>query len=56
MSKWIACGSFQNPKKARSYARFSSKDSHATKEQAEQEAQKWRNENRYAFIWIEETK
>jgi hypothetical protein len=56
MSKWIACGSFENPKKARSYARFSSKEDYATREQAEREAQQWQNEKRYAFVWIEEVR
>lgn len=53
MSKWIACGAFENPKRAKSYARFSSKLDYATQEEAEEEAQRWRNENRYAFVWVE---
>lgn len=53
MSKWITCGSFDNPKTAKSYARFSSKLDYTTQEEAENEAQLWRNENRYAFVWVE---
>lgn len=53
MSKWIACGTFENPQKAKSYARFSSKLDYATQEEAEAEAQRWRDEQRYAFIWVE---
>ena len=53
MSKWIACGSATNPKTSREYLRFSSKLDYATQEEAEAEAQQWRNENRYTFIWVE---
>lgn len=53
MSKWIACGSFSNPKKAREYARFSSKDLHDTEELAQLEMQAWQKENRYPFLWVE---
>ena len=53
MSKWIACGAFENPQRAKNYARFSSKLDYTTQEEAEAEAQQWRNENRYAFIWVE---
>ena len=53
MNKWIACGSFDNPKRAKSYARFSSKVDYLTQEEAEAEAQQWRTENRYKFIWVE---
>ena len=53
MAKWITCGAFQNPKTAREYARFSSKEDYATEEQAQQLAQQWKEEKRYAFIWVE---
>jgi hypothetical protein len=53
VSKWVACGSFENPKKARQFAQFSSKLDYATQEEAEEEAQQWRTENRYSFIWVE---
>ena len=56
ISKWVACGSFSNPKKAREYARFSSKEAHATQEEAEREAQQWKEEGRYSFIWVERTR
>lgn len=51
--KWITCGSVTNPKTSREFVRFSSKLDYATQEEAEREAQKWREENRYAFIWVE---
>lgn len=53
MSKWIACGAFDNPRKAREYARFSSKVDYLTEEEAKAEAEAWRVENRYPFTWIE---
>ncbi len=53
MSKWVACGSVSNPKKSREYLRFYSKQDHATEEEANAEAQKWREEKRYPFIWVE---
>ena len=56
MTKWIACGSFTNPKSRGEYFRFSSKVSHALKEEAEAEAEAWKSEKRYTYIWIEEGK
>lgn len=56
MNKWVACGSFSNPKRSKEFVRFSSKVSYSTKEEAESEANQWRNEKRYAFIWVEEGK
>lgn len=53
MTKWITCGSFENPKRAKSYARFSSREDYQTQEEAEALAQEWRKEERYAFIWVE---
>lgn len=53
MAKWITCGAFENPKKARSFARFSSKENYATEEEAEALADQWRKENRYSYIWVE---
>jgi hypothetical protein len=53
MSKWIACGSPTNPKRSKEFIRFSSKLDYATQEEAEEEAQRWRKENRYAYIWVE---
>jgi hypothetical protein len=53
MSKWIACGSVSNPKKSKEFIKFYSKLDYATQEEAEGEAQLWRDENRYAFIWVE---
>lgn len=53
MSKWITCGAFQNPKKAREYARFSSKEDYATEEEAQSLAEQWQEEKRYPFIWVE---
>ena len=51
--KWIACGSFQNPKKAKQFVRFSSQEEFATQEEAEQLAQEWKEEGRYTFVWTE---
>lgn len=53
MTKWVACGSVTNPKTSREYLKFYSKEDYATQEEAEKEAQKWRDENRYAFTWTE---
>lgn len=51
--KWITCGSVTNPKTSREFIMFYSKLDYATQEEAEAEAQLWRNENRYKFIWVE---
>lgn len=48
---YLICGSFENPKKARTYARFSAIAS--TIEEAQAKAQEWENEGRYTYIWIE---
>lgn len=53
MVKWIACGSVTNPKTSREYLRFSSRLNYATQKEAESEAQRWREEKRYEFIWVE---
>jgi hypothetical protein len=53
MTKWIACGSFTDPKRSKEYMRFSSKQEWEREEQAENEAQLWREEKRYTFVWIE---
>ena len=53
MSKWIACGSVTNPKTSREFIRFYSKLDYATEAEAKAEADKWKEENRYAFIWVE---
>lgn len=53
MSKWITCGSVTNPKTSREFIKFYSKLDYTTQEEAEAEAQQWRNENRYKFIWVE---
>ena len=55
MTKWIACGSVTNPKTSREFIKFYSKLDYATQEEAEEEAQKWREEVRYSFIWVEKT-
>lgn len=53
MTKWIACGSFTDPKRSKEYARFSSREAHLSQESAEAEAQEWRESNRYSYVWIE---
>jgi hypothetical protein len=53
MAKWITCGSVSNPKKAREYIRFYSKQDWESEQEAQQEAQRWQEENRYPFIWVE---
>jgi len=54
--KYTVNGSFDNPKTARQYARFSSKLDYETFQEAQIEADKWTEEKRYAWIWIEESK
>ena len=51
--KWITCGAFQNPKRAKEFARFSSKEDYVTETEAEAEAQRWRETERYPFVWVE---
>ena len=53
MIKWIACGSFTDPKKSKQYFRFSSKVNYDTKAEAESELALWKAENRYTYLWIE---
>ena len=54
--KYIVCGSFENPKTAKSYARFSSKSDYATAQEAQWELDEWTKEKKYSWIWIEEVK
>ena len=56
MAKYTVHGSFEDPKRAKSYARFSSKEDYATREEAEALASQWKSERDYTFIWIEEGK
>lgn len=53
MPKWITCGAFDNPKTAKEYIRFYSKEDFPTEERAEKMAQEWKEEKRYPFIWVE---
>lgn len=53
MIRYTVCGSFDNPKKAREYARFSSPD-YTTRQEAEAKLQEWQETSRYTFAWIEE--
>jgi BMFP domain-containing protein YqiC len=53
--KYTVHGSFENPSKAKSYARFSSLD-FTTREEAEAEAQLWKSTRTYTYQWIEEKK
>ena len=53
MAKYTVHGSFEDPKRAKSYARFSSKEDYATREEAEALASQWKSERDYTFIWIE---
>lgn len=52
--KYTVHGSFENPQRAKSYARFTSKEDYATREEAELLASQWKTERDYKFIWIEE--
>jgi hypothetical protein len=54
--KYIVCGSYENPKKAKSYARFSSKLDYQTQEEAQILAETWKIERDYLYVWIEEAK
>jgi hypothetical protein len=51
--KYTVCGSFENPKTAKSYARFSSKSDYATAQEAQWVLEEWEAEKRYAWTWIE---
>ena len=46
-------GSYENPKRAKTYARFTSKEDYATREEAEAVVQQWKTQRDYTFIWIE---
>ena len=54
--KYTVCGSFENPNRAKNYARFSSKLDYATEDEAVEELERWTAEARYPHIWIQETK
>lgn len=54
--KYTVHGSFENPNKAKQYARFSSKLDYTTEDEAIKELEKWTQEARYEFVWIEEKK
>lgn len=56
MPKFTVHGSFEDPKKAKSYARFSSLLDYPTREGAEEMLKIWKIERDYKFIWIEEAK
>jgi hypothetical protein len=56
MPKYTVHGSFENPKTAKSYARFTSKEDYATAQEAQWELERWTEEKRYSWIWIEEGK
>lgn len=51
--KYTVHGSFENPKTAKQYARFSSRLDYGTREEAEALASQWKEERDYKFIWIE---
>jgi hypothetical protein len=53
MPKYTVHGSFENPQRAKSYARFTSKEDYATREEAEAVVQQWKTQRDYTFIWIE---
>ena len=54
--KYTVHGSFENPQRAKSYARFSSKLDYETEQEAQWELEKWTEEKRYAWMWIEASK
>ena len=51
--RYVVHGSFENPNKAKSYARFSSAF-FLTREEAE--AQLWKSTRTYTYQWVEEVK
>jgi len=53
MSRYTVHGAFDNPKRAREYARFTHKDTFDTQQEAELIAQEWRESERYPYVWIE---
>ena len=53
LMKYTVHGSFENPQRAKSYARFTSKEDYATREEAEAVVQQWKTQRDYTFIWIE---
>ena len=56
MPKYTVHGSFENPKTAKSYARFTSKEDYATAQEAQRVLDEWTQDKRYAWMWIEEAK
>jgi hypothetical protein len=46
-------GAYENPKKAKQYARFTSRLDYQTREEAEALAEAWKVERDYPYIWIE---
>jgi hypothetical protein len=51
---FIVCGAFDNPKRARQYARFSSDK--LSEEKANDLMKAWESEGRYPYLWLEEVK
>jgi len=49
-------GSYENPKRAKTYARFTSKEDYATREEAEALVKEWQTTRDYGYVWIEEGK
>jgi hypothetical protein len=49
-------GSYENPKRAKTYARFTSKEDYATREEAEALVKQWQTVRDYGYVWIEEVK
>lgn len=56
MPKFTVHGSFEDPKRAKSYVRFSSLLDYPTREGAEAMLAIWKRERDYTFLWIEEGK
>ncbi len=54
MKKYTVHGAYENPKRARSYARFSSRLDYNTREEAEKLLKEWKSERDYPYMWIEE--
>ncbi len=54
MKKYTVHGAYENPKRARSYARFSSRLDYDTREEAEKLLEEWKSERNYPYLWIEE--
>ena len=54
MKKYTVHGAYDDPKRARQYARFSSRLDYATREEAEVVLEEWKVTRDFPYLWIEE--